>query len=133
MSLWAWLHTPLLRWSVATGWGHFAMVLELVLVGWLFAQSVVGVDPVPVRAGRGIRILVASVVAVVTGALGIALAAGQGLLLSNWYGATGRLWGLPPVADQQAGGVVLAVVGLVTCAVLVVVALVRGAPDRAER
>lgn len=133
ISLWAWLHTPLLRWSVATGWGHFAMVLELVLVGWLFAQSVVGVDPVPVRAGRGIRILVASVVAVVTGALGIALAAGQGLLLSNWYGATGRLWGLPPVADQQAGGVVLAVVGLVTCAVLVVVALVRGAPDRAER
>jgi cytochrome c oxidase assembly factor CtaG/putative copper export protein len=125
VSLWAWLHTPLLRWSVATGWGHFAMVLELVLVGWLWAQAVVGVDPVPVRAGRGIRILVAAVVAAVAAVLGIALAAGQGLLLSNWYGATGRLWGLPPVTDQQAGGVVLTAVALATCAVLAVVAVVQ--------
>jgi putative copper resistance protein D len=119
-SLWAWIHTPLLRWSVTTSSGHLVMVLQLVLVGWLFAQSVIGVDPVPVRAGRGVRILVVSIVAAASLALGGQLAATSGLLMSNWYGAMGRLWGLPPVADQQAGGVVLAVVGVLACAVLAV-------------
>jgi putative copper resistance protein D len=113
-SIAAWIHWPwLLRWSVTTSSGHLAMVLQLVLVGWLAAQSVVGVDPVPTRAGRGARILLAGVVAVGMAALGVALAAGSGLLLANWYGAMGRLWGLPPVADQQVGGVVIAVVGVV--------------------
>ncbi|AMM19260.1 hypothetical protein AX769_02825 [Frondihabitans sp. PAMC 28766] len=125
VSLWAWIHTPLLRWSVTTYSGHLVMVLQLVLVGWLFAQAVAGVDPVPVRAGRGIRILVVAIVAAVAVVVGVLLATGSGLLLSDWYGAMGRLWGLPPLADQQAGGVVLAVVGFVVCAVLGVVVLRR--------
>ncbi|RKR76052.1 cytochrome c oxidase assembly protein [Frondihabitans australicus] len=126
VSLWAWLHTPLLRWSVATGWGHFAMVLELVLAGWLCAQAVCGIDPVPVRAGRGLAVGGAALVAVVVVGLGVRLL-GDGLLLSNWYGATGRQWGLAPVDDQQAGGVVLMVAGLVVGSRLVAAAVRRPA------
>lgn len=116
VALWACVFTPLLRFTATTATGHFVVVLGLVLCGWLFAQSVVGVDPVPVTAGPGLRAGLVALVAAGVLALGLVLTSLRGLLLSDWYGAMGRLWGAPPVADQQTGGVVLLVVGLVSCA-----------------
>jgi cytochrome c oxidase assembly factor CtaG/putative copper export protein len=124
-SLWGWIFSlPLLRWSVSTYAGHTVLVLQLVLVGWLFVQAVVGSDPVRLRAGGRVKAGLLVLVAVSTGVLGVVLATGRGLLLSNWFGAMGRLWGAAPVADQQLGGVVLAVVGVAVCAALAVALLV---------
>lgn len=111
---------PLLRWSVSTYAGHTVLVLELVLVGWLFVQALVGVDPVPLRAGLRVRVALLGVLALVVLVLAAVLLTGEGLLLSNWFGAMGRLWGAAPVADQQQGGVVFGVVGLAVCAALAV-------------
>ena len=35
---------------------------------------------------------------------GLALMSGTGLLLADWFGATGRDWGPSALEDQQAGG-----------------------------
>jgi putative copper resistance protein D len=120
-SFWAWIYLlPMLRWSVSGYAGHTVLVLELVLSGWLFVQALIGVDPVPLRAGSGVRGGLAGLVALAVAALAAVLFVSHGLLLSNWFGAMGRLWGATPVADQQQGGVVFGVVGLVVCAVLAV-------------
>ena len=124
-ALWAVVYTPLLRFTATTAAGHFVLVLVLVLSGWLFVQSVLGVDPVPVTAGSGLRAALLALVAAVLLGLGVALAVSPGLLLPNWYGAMGRMWGPAPLADQQLGGVVLGGVGLVACAALAV-GVVRG-------
>jgi cytochrome c oxidase assembly factor CtaG/putative copper export protein len=124
-SLWAVLYTPLLRFTATSAVGHFALVLGLVLCGWLFVAAIVGVDPVPVAAALRIRLALVGLVAVVVVALGVVLAVSQGLLLANWFGAMGRLWGAAPVADQQHGGVVFGVVGLLACAALGVGAVRR--------
>lgn len=128
VSIWAALYTPLLRFTATTAFGHFLLVLGLVLCGWLFAQAVWGVDPVPVTAAPGVRAGLVALVAAVVVALGIVLALGQGLLLSNWFGAMGRTWGATPVADQQQGGVVLGAVGLISCGALALWGLRAGRP-----
>lgn len=129
LSFWAALFSPLLRFTATTATGHFAFVLGLVLVGWLFVQALTGVDPVPVTAGFGIRMSLAGLVALVVVALGAVLAVSPGLLLANWYGAMGRQWGAVPLVDQQQGGVVFGVVGVLACAALAV-GSVRGARAR---
>jgi cytochrome c oxidase assembly factor CtaG len=130
MSLWAALYTPLLRFTVTSASGHFVLVLGLVLCGWLFVQALSGVDPVPVGAGFGVRMALAALVGAAVLALGVLLALSPGLLLANWYGAMGRTWGAAPLADQQQGGVVFGVVGVVACAA-VALAAVRGARSSA--
>ncbi|MCU1529390.1 MAG: hypothetical protein JWP75_3153 [Frondihabitans sp.] len=121
VSLWSWMFMlPMLRWSVSTYAGHTLLVLELVLAGWLFVQALVGVDPVPLRAGSGVRSGLVALVAIIVAVLAAVLLTSRGLLLSNWFGAMGRLWGAPPVADQQQGGLVFGVVGLAVCAALAV-------------
>ncbi len=113
VSVWAVVWSPLLRWTATTDLGRFCLIAGLVLVGWLFAQSMVGLDPVPVRAGVRLKILLGAVALLAVGAVGAALALTPGLRLSNWYGAMGRTWGLPPLADQQAGGFALVAAALV--------------------
>ncbi|GAA4685752.1 cytochrome c oxidase assembly protein [Frondihabitans cladoniiphilus] len=124
-SLWAWLFTPLFRWSLTTYGGHTVLVLQLVLVGWLVVQALLGLDPVRYATRTGIRLAVVGGTVVVAAVVGIVPALGDGLLLANWYGAMGRLWGAPPVADQHEGGVALALIGVVVAAVLAVVVAVR--------
>jgi putative copper resistance protein D len=54
---------------------------------------------------------------------GLFLLSGTGLLLPEWYGAMGREWGIPPLADQQRGGGIAWSVGEIptlTLAMLVV-------------
>lgn len=127
LGLWAAVW-PLLRWTVSTELGHFSLVLGLLLSGWLFVQALVGVDPVPLRAGFGVRVSLAALVGAAVLAVGAVLSVSPGLRLASWFGAMGRTWGSAPVADQQQGGVVLGVVGIVVCAVLGAAAVRRRRP-----
>ncbi|WP_066522792.1 cytochrome c oxidase assembly protein [Curtobacterium ammoniigenes] len=61
-------------------------------------------------------------------ALGVGLSGPQGLLEPGWYGAMGRTWGAPPVADQAAAGAVLIVVGGLVVLTTLAVVFVRRAP-----
>nr|WP_228514509.1 cytochrome c oxidase assembly protein [Frondihabitans sp. VKM Ac-2883] len=129
VTIWAVVWSPLLRWTATTDLGRFCLIAGLVMVGWLFAQSIVGLDPVPVRPGARLTMLLAAVVLVAVGAVGAALALGSGLRLANWYGAMGRTWGPAPLADQASGGVALAGIGIVVCVGLALAAARRRNTD----
>ena len=54
-------------------------------------------------------------------------------MLADWYGAMGRVWGLPPLEDQQYGGGIAWSVGEIpTVALAIVVAIQWARSDERE-
>jgi putative copper resistance protein D len=65
---------------------------------------------------------------------GLGLMNESGLLLSDWYGAMGREWGLDPLADQQAGGAIAWGIGELPTIVLTLLVVTQWArSDERER
>jgi putative copper resistance protein D len=52
---------------------------------------------------------------------------GASLLLPEWYGAMGRLWGSTPIADQHDGGAIAWGIGELPTAVLTIIVSVQWA------
>ena len=103
-SLWAFYYTPLVGWATTDHIGHEWMIVHFLITGYLFVQSLIGVDPVPYRAPYPLRLVLLMATMGFHAFFGIALMGGTGLLLADWYGAMGRPWGISALADQQMGG-----------------------------
>ncbi|MFP7761775.1 cytochrome c oxidase assembly protein [Marisediminicola sp. LYQ134] len=103
-SLWAFYYSPAFRWATEDHIGHQLMIVHFLISGYLFVQSIIGVDPVPYRAPYPLRLLLLLGTMAFHAFFGLSLMQGTGLLLADWYGAMGRDWGLSALADQQAGG-----------------------------
>ena len=48
-SLWVFYYTDLFRWSLYDHLGHQWMIAHFLITGYLFALSLIGIDPVPLR------------------------------------------------------------------------------------
>lgn len=119
-SLWAFYYTPLFRWATQDHVGHMWMIIHFLIVGYLFAETLVGVDPVPGRAPYPLRLILLLATMAMHAFFGLALVEGEGLLLADWFGAMGRTWGAPPLQDQQNGGAIAWSVGEIPTVVLAV-------------
>jgi putative copper resistance protein D len=99
--------TPLFRWATYDHVGHMWMIAHFLIVGYLFVESLIGDDPVRTRASYPMRLISLVLVMTFHAFFGLAVMTGTGLLVAEWYGATGRDWG-PATAldDQQLGGAV---------------------------
>ncbi|MHB1171056.1 MAG: cytochrome c oxidase assembly protein [Lacisediminihabitans sp.] len=120
-SLWMFYYTPLFSWATTDHIGHTWMVLHFLVAGYLFVQSLIGVDPVPYRAPYPLRLIVLLATMGFHAFFGLSLMTGTGLLLANWYGAMGRPWGPSAIADQQAGGGIAWSVGEIPTVILAIV------------
>lgn len=130
-SLWVFYYSPLFRWATTEHIGHQWMIIHFLATGYLFAQSLIGVDPVPNRPPYPIRLLVLFATMAFHAFFGLALITGTGLLLADWYGAMG--WGTNALADQQAGGGIAWSVGEVpTVALAIAVAVMWSRSDARE-
>ncbi len=83
--------------------GHEWMILHFLSVGYLFAQTLVGIDPVRNRPPYPMRLILPAGGDGVHAFFGLALISNTGLLLPDCTGE-GRTWGATPLADQQAAG-----------------------------
>lgn len=119
-SLWVFYYTPLFRWATEEHVGHTWMIIHFLLTGYLFAQAIVGIDPVAGRAPYPLRLILLLATMAMHAFFGLSLVEGEGLLLADWYGAMGRTWGLPPLEDQQAAGGIAWSVGEIPTVVLAV-------------
>lgn len=119
-SLWAFYYTPLFSWATTDHIGHTWMIAHFLVTGYLFAQSLIGVDPVPYRAPYPLRLLTLLGTMGFHAFFGVSLMTGTGLLLANWYGAMGRPWGVSAIADQQAGGGIAWSVGEIPTLILAI-------------
>lgn len=123
-SLWVFYYTPLLRWAATDHLGHQWMIVHFLISGYLFALSLVGIDPVPYRFPYPLRLITLLATMAFHAFFGISIMSNSSLLLADWYGAMGRTWGLPPLADQAMGGGIAWGIGeLPTLALAVIVAV----------
>lgn len=103
-SLWIFYYTDLFRWSLYDHLGHEWMTAHFLIVGYLFVQSLVGIDPVPYRAPYAFRLVTLIGVMAIHAFFGIAIMMQTGLMVSEWFGSMGRTWGPTPLQDQYIGG-----------------------------
>jgi putative copper resistance protein D len=103
-SLWAFYYSPLFRWATVDHIGHEWMIIHFVVVGYLFVQSLIGIDPVPYRLPYPFRLVLLLGTMAFHAFFGLTIMTTNSLLLADWFGAMGRTWGQTPLADQQTGG-----------------------------
>ena len=119
-SLWLFYYTPIFRWAITDHIGHEWMVIHFLLAGYLFVQSLIGIDPGPSRLSYPLRLVQLFAAMTVHAFFGLAIMSGEGLLLADWFGAMGRTWGDAPLVDQQAGGAIAWSVGEIPSVVIAV-------------
>jgi len=133
VSLWVFYYTGLFRWTVEDHVGHVWMVTHFLITGYLFAQVLVGVDPMGTRPAYPLRLLLLLATMGFHAFFGQAIMSRTGLFLADWYGSMGRDWGLPPLEDQQWGGGIAWSVGEVpTVALAIIVGILWARSDERE-
>ena len=119
-SLWIFYFTPIFSWAMTNHVGHQWMIVHFLLSGYLFVQSLIGIDPAPNRPPYPIRLVVLLATMAVHAFFGLAIISSEGLLLVDWYGAMGWDTGLTALQDQQAGGGIAWSVGEIPNAIMAV-------------
>lgn len=119
-SLWLFYYSPLFRWATEDHIGHEWMIVHFLISGYLFVQSLIGIDPVPVRLSYPFRLLQLLIAMTMHAFFGLAIMSGNALLLADWYGAMGRTWGVTPLQDQQNGGGIAWSVGEIPNAIMAI-------------
>lgn len=97
-------YTDVFAWALRDPVGHVAMVVHFSVVGYLFANALVGVDPGPTRPPYPLRLVLLFATMGFHAFFGVALQSGQSLLVADWFGLMGRPWGPSALVDQQMGG-----------------------------
>ncbi|MET0976091.1 MAG: cytochrome c oxidase assembly protein [Leifsonia sp.] len=130
-SLWIFYFTPLFSWATTDHLGHEWMTVHFLITGYLFVQSIIGIDPVPYRLPYPFRLLLLLLTMAFHAFFGLAIMTGTGLLLADWYGAMG--WGTDALVDQQLGGGIAWSVGEIpTVALAIAVAVQWSRADERE-
>ncbi|MHA3683547.1 cytochrome c oxidase assembly protein [Leucobacter sp. HY1908] len=133
-SLWVFYFTPIFRWAMVEHLGHQWMIIHFLISGYLFALSMVGIDPVPYRFPFPLRIVTLFATMASHAFFGVTIMSEKGLMLADWFGAMGRTWGLPPLEDQSMGGGIAWGIGeLPTLALALVVAVQWARSDDKEQ
>ena len=113
--------TPVFGWSMREHIGHEWMIVHFLITGYLFVQSLIGADPGPKLASHPIRLMLLLLTLTFHAFFGLGIMQGESLLLSDWFGAMGRTWGLTPIEDQQIGGAIAWGIGELPSAVLTII------------
>lgn len=124
-SLWLFYFTDLFRWSLYDHLGHEWMVTHFLVTGYLFALSLIGVDPVPYRLPYPGRLLLLIGIMAMHAFFGIVLMMQTGLMVSEWFGAMGRTWGATPLEDQYVGGGVAWSIGEIPTLILAITVAIQ--------
>ncbi|MFF1572669.1 cytochrome c oxidase assembly protein [Leifsonia sp. NPDC058292] len=124
-SLWLFYYTPLFRWATTDHIGHEWMVTHFLITGYLFVQSLIGIDPVKYRLAYPFRLLLLLGTMAFHAFFGLSIMTNQGLLLADWFGAMGRVWGATPTVDQQTGGGIAWSVGEIPTVILAIVVAIQ--------
>ncbi|MFB8147437.1 cytochrome c oxidase assembly protein [Microbacterium sp. NPDC057407] len=124
-SLWVFYYTDLFRWSLYDHLGHELMVAHFLFTGYLFALTLIGVDPMPYRLPYPGRLLLLIGIMAMHAFFGIALMMQSGLMVAEWFGSMGRTWGLSPLEDQYLGGGVAWSIGEIPTLILAITVAIQ--------
>ncbi|MRG59043.1 copper transporter [Agromyces sp. CFH 90414] len=130
-SLWVFYYSPLFRWTMLDHIGHEWMIAHFLITGYLFVQSLIGIDPVPYRLPYAFRLVLLLGTMAFHAFFGLSIMLSSGILLADWYGAMG--WGTDALLDQQLGGGIAWSIGEIpTVALAITVAMQWSRSDEKE-
>lgn len=121
-SLWVFYYTPLFEWSMTDHLGHTWMIVHFVGSGYLFVQTIIGIDPGPARPPYAFRLVLLLGAMVFHAFFGLALMTGGSLLLADWFGAMGN--GIDALEDQRVGGGIAWSIGEIPTVILAIITVV---------
>ncbi len=104
ISLVLFYYTPAFRWATEQHLGHQWMIVHFLITGYLFVQSLIGVDPQPHKHGYPLKLMLLIGTMAFHAFFGLGLMNEKSLLLADWFGSMGRTWGEDPLSDQAIGG-----------------------------
>ncbi|ADG76253.1 Cytochrome c oxidase caa3-type, assembly factor CtaG-related protein [Cellulomonas flavigena DSM 20109] len=122
-------YSGMFEWSLRSQVGHLFMVVHFTLAGYLFVNALAGVDPGPSRPPYPMRLLLLFATMAFHAFFGVALVGGEGLLVADWFGLTGRPWGPSAIRDQQLGGSIAWGIGEIPTLALAIVVAVQWTRD----
>ncbi|TSE17656.1 copper resistance protein CopD [Arthrobacter sp. KBS0703] len=113
--------------------GHELMNLHFALTGYIFVLSMIGTDPLPLRAPYPLRLVLLLATMGFHAFFGVAIMGGTNLLAADYFGNLGRAWGPSALLDQQMGGAVAWGIGEIpTLLVAIGVAIMWSRSDERE-
>ncbi|MGO2632813.1 MAG: cytochrome c oxidase assembly protein [Galactobacter sp.] len=83
--------------------GHELMITHFLLTGYIFAVNMIGLDPLPRRAGYPLRLVMLLATMVFHAFYSVSLLSSDVLMQPDWFGNMGRAWGESAIADQHLG------------------------------
>lgn len=106
-------------------WAHELMNMQLVLVGYLFFESLIGMDPIFYRASYSTRILTLFASVAMHTFLAVALMSRETIIAPTYYIALDRPWWTDLLTDQNTGSAFAWELGAVF-ALIALIVLLRG-------
>lgn len=88
--------TPLFGWSLEDPVGHQWMIAHFLIVGYLFALTMIGTDPLPYRFPYPLRLVTLLVVMASHAFFGLSIITSTDLFLPAWYGVITEGWTTNP-------------------------------------
>lgn len=111
MSLYGLYFTPAFDFLMSTMWGHNLMLIHFLLIGMLYFWGIMGVDPSPRQASRGMRRLSAPVLRIFELFITVPFHAFFGVIVMmsvdpivHFYATPNPSWGITALGDQALGG-----------------------------
>ena len=104
VSLLAFYYTPLFELALTTHTGHILMNVHFLVSGYLFAWSLIGIDPGPKKWPAPLRLLVLLITITFHAFFGVAMMTGDTLLAPGFFEQLGFVDN--PLRDQQAAGTI---------------------------
>lgn len=105
-SLFALYYTPLFGNLMQGHTGHFFMSLHFLLVGILFFQVLIGIDPLPRKIPHLVKIIIIFAAMSIHAFFSISLMSATTLLDNGYFQLLARPWATDLLADQRAGGAI---------------------------
>lgn len=82
---------------------HLLMIAHFLLIGYLFANGVVGIDPGPKRPIYPFRVLIVMVTFGFHAFFSVSLMSASTVYAEEWFSSLGRTWGSSLLEDQYLG------------------------------
>lgn len=96
--------TPLIVFAMTTHIGHVLMVVHFTLVGYLFINVIIGIDPSANRPTYPMRLLLMFATMIFHAFFGVAIISMKGLIGAPFFGQLGLSWGVDAFVDQRIAG-----------------------------
>ena len=97
-------YSPVFEFTLRNHAGHLWMLFHFAIVGYLFVNALIGIDPGPSRPRYPMRIVLLFATMAAHAFFGVVLTSSHVLLAPTWFGLMGRTWGPDAITDQQYGG-----------------------------